>query len=510
MANPGFKRNSIRPSDWAVLAALSLCVLAPIWIVRYPAIQDYWNHLLKAKIVSDYADVSLGYSRFYRILLLPIPNIASTLVLAAAMKLFAPMTAGKLFLSAYALALPLAARYLVRSAGVQYRPLQYIGFALVYNPCFWGGYIDFCMGAAAALTATGFWLRIGNKPSLRNGLAYLALVLLTYLTHFWSFALLAVVTGVLAIGESNRKRALWIGCAVVCGILLVAYARSTSERLSVGYYGASYTLSMARNFLSMPRLASQDVDTAHLASAAALIVVRLLLLGALVATATRGRSRLLWAATVLLMLYPVLPNQLGRMYEPGQRTLVVVPVILAGAATARLSARMDRVLWALVLSCAVLPALFAAKSWRAKDVDLAAYHEALRRIPPCSSVLHVITVDAPPLKWPAKLLGSDAYRAEAFFGAVYNIEKGGFYLHTFTTGMVKVRTGASPVRPWFIMDCGFEWPSWLKSNLSAVRRYYPYVVVVGSGREVDEVLGSDYGCRFRHGEVELLAKRRSI
>jgi len=510
VTNPECKRDSIRPVDWAVLAALSVCVLLPIWIVRYPAAQDYWNHLLKAKIVADYGDAGLGYSRFYRILLLPIPNISSTLVMALAMKLFAPMTAGKLFLSAYALGLPLAARYLVRSAGVHCRPLHYIGFALVYNPCFWGGYIDFCMSAAIALLAVGHWLRIGVNPPPRSCAACLALALLTYLTHFWGFALLIVVTGLLAIGESSRKRALWVGCTVLCGIMLAAYARGTSERLSAGYYGASYTLSMVRNFLSMPRLAGQEADGAHLASAATLIVIRLSLLGVLTAEAVRQRSRMLWVAAILVALYVALPNQLGRMYEPGQRTLVFVPVILSAAVITRSSARTARALWALVIGCALLPALFAARSWRAKDADLAAYHDALRRIPSGSSVLHVITVDAPPLEWPAKLLGSDAYRPEAFFGAVYNVEKGGFYLHTFTTGLVRVRDGASPVRPWFIMDSGFEWPRWLKSNMDMLRRSYEYVVVAGPRRRVDRVLTPDYERVLRRGEIELLANRGKI
>lgn len=510
MTGSARKRSVMRPADLAVLALLSFCVVLPIWIVRYPAAQDYWNHLLKAKIVADYGDPGLGYSRFYRILLLPIPNIASTLVMALAMKLFAPMTAGKLFLSAYALALPLATRYLVRGAGVQFRPLEYIGYAMVYNPCFWGGYIDFCMSAAIALLAVGYWLRIGNRPPPRKSVAYLALVVLAYLTHFWSFALLTVITGLLALGESNRKRALWIGCVAVCGLMLAAYSQGTSERLSVRYYGASYTISIVRNFLSMPRLAGQEVDATHLASAAALIALRLSLLSALIAQALRGRSRMLWVAAALAALYLALPNQLGRMYEPGQRTLVFVPVILAAAVVARPSLRWERVLWALVVGCAVLPALFAARSWRAKDVDLLAYHHTLQRIPSGSRVLHAITIDAPPLKWPAKLLGSDAFRPEAFFGAVYNVEKGGFYLHTFTTGMVKVRDGASPVKPWFIMDCGFEWPTWLRSNRDVVERSYDYVVVVGPRRQVDEVLRVGYTRQCRQGQVELLINRSGI
>lgn len=487
-------------ADWLVFAILSACVLIPIWIVRYPAPGDYWNQLLKARIVANYADPFLGYSRYYQISFLPIPNMASTLVTALLMKLFAPMIAGKLLLSIYAITFPLSSRYLVRCAGVRFRPLEYIGFTMVYNPCFWDGYIDFCLSAAVAQFAIGYWLKNRDVLHLRHVAAYLALALLTYFAHFWGFVVLMGVTLLLAVGECRAKRLLWLGTAGVAAVLLFIYSRGTSERLSIYYFGATYTLSLARNFVSLPRLAGLPADAAHFASAAVLTAIRLSLLGLLFTLAARTKNRLFWVGLVLLVGFFFLPNQLGRMREPGQRTLVFVPTILAAAVAAYPTRRTARALSLLVLGCTGFAVLFAGRAWVEKDRQLSVYHDALMQIPAHSRVLNVVTLSSPYLNWPWKMLGGDMYRSEGFFGANYNLEKGGFYLHTFTTGVVKVRKGASPVRPWFMMDSSFEWPEWLRANMGVVSRNFDYVVVVGPADKVEPLLLANFvPCRQLNG-----------
>lgn len=493
--------------DWLVLAVSLVCVLLPIWIVRYPAAADYWNHLLKARILADYGNPSLEYSRFYQISFLPIPNMLSPLALAMLMKIFPPMLAGKLLLSIYAIALPLSARYLVRSAGVSFRPLEYIGFAMVYNPCFWDGYVDFCLSVAIAQFAIGYWIRTREVVRPRNAAAYLTLALLTYFTHFWGFVVLSAVTAMLAIRESKAKRLLWIGSAAIALPLLLIYSHGSGEHLSIYYFGVTYTLSLARNFLSLPRLAGLPADAAHLTSAAVLIAVRLALVALLITLAARTRNRLFWVGLALMVGFFLLPNQLGRMREPGQRTLVFAPALLAAAVAIYPTRRAARAVSLLMLACIGFAVLFTARAWVAKDRDLSAYREALMTIPTHSRVLNVVTLASPYLEWPWKLLGSDMYRSENFFGANYNLEKGGLYMHTFTTSVVKVRNGASPIRPWFMMDSGFKWPQWLDSNRMTVRRAFDYVVVVGPRTQVAGVLLLDFEPCWQGRGVEVLKRR---
>jgi hypothetical protein len=506
VTGPQAKNSSTKPLDWLAFALSCTCVLLPIWIVHYPAAADYWNHLLKAKIVADYDNPALGYSRFYQITLLPIPNMTTTLALALLMKVLPPLTAGKVLLSTYAIALPLSARYLIRGAGVRFRPLEYIGFTMVYNPCFWDGYVDFCLSVAIAQFAIGYWLRTRDvRPG--NATAYLALAFLTYFTHLWGFVVLFAVTGMLAVRESRGKRLLWLGSAAIATVLLFIYSHATAERTSISYFGLTYTLSLARNFLSLPRLAGLPADAAHLASAALLIGIHLALLVVLVVLAARTKNRLFWIGVVLMVGFFFLPNQLGRMREPGQRTLVFVPTILAAAIATYPARRTARAVSLLMLGCIGFMLLFTARAWVAKDRDLAVYHEALTRIPAHSRVLDVVTLASPYLEWPWKLLGSDMYRSENWFGANYNIEKGGLYLNTFTTSVVKIRDKASPVKPWFVMQSGFQWPRWLNANRMTVRRAFDYIVIVGPRRQVAGVLLLDFEPYWRGRGVEVLKRR---
>lgn len=502
------KQSATSRPDWVTLCALSALVLLPIWIVHFPAAADYWNHLFKAKIVADYADPALGYSRFYEISFLPIPNMASTLIMALLMKLAPPMTAGKVFLSLYALALPLSARYLVRSAKVPFLPLEYIGFALVYNPCLWDGYIDSCLSVAFGLLAIGYWLRMRDRVTPANAMCYVALALATYFTHLWGFAVLVAVTALLALGEAASKRLLWLGLGLIGAALLAVYSHGTSERLSIDYFGLTYTLSLARNFLSLPRLAGLPADPAHFSSVALLITVRLALAVALIAVAWKQKNRLFWIALALTVSFFLLPNQLGRMREPGQRTLIFAPVLLAAAASVYPNRRQGRVLSFLLFGCIGLGIVFTARSWIAKDRDLSVYHQALMRIPAQRRVLNVVTLQLPTLEWPWKVLGSDTYRSENFFGANYNIEKGGLYLHTFTTGIIKVREGAAPLRPWFIMDKSFSWPVWLERNYELVEGNFDYVVVVGPRDRVARTLRRGFAPCWRGDGVEVLRRVR--
>ena len=492
-----------------LLFSLIALMLIPIWIVQYPSLQDYYNHLLKAKVLLDYSNSAMNYSNFYSIVHLPVPNSASTLVMAFLMMFFQPMVAGKIFLSIYVVLFPLSAMYLIRAAGSEIRPLHYIGFAFVYNPCFLGGYIDFCLSAAVVQFAVGYWLKTRNQINFGVGVKYTGFVLLTYLSHFWGLAILLGITGLLMLRESHARKLLWISCAVLAAALLGVYSRVTGERLTADYYGFTYLISIIRNFLSLPRLGALPMDSLHLATAGTLIILRLGLLVSFLYLALKRRTPLFWITVLMAVGYFIVPTQLGRMYEPGQRILVMIPALFAASVAAMPTKRITNMLAIIMAICIVLPVAAATVFWGREDRNLVDYSSVLSRIPAHKSVLHVIMLPAEELTGLRKLAGSDVYRPEGFFGANYNIQKGGFYLHTFTTGIVKVRPEIAPVSPWFIMQENFFWPDWLEKNHSVVSRNFDYIVLVGASDRAYKVLQTKYKKQFKTGYVELLVRRGS-
>ena len=469
-----------------------MCVLVPIWFVHYPPLQDYWNHLLKARILADYSNPSLGYSQLYRLSFLPTPNAASTLVMAMLMKFFSPDISGKVFLSICAVALPLSTRYMVRCSRVGIKALEYIGFTVVYNPCFWQGFIDFCLSVAIAQFAIGYWVKTRDKVSPVVAAKYLLLVLLTYFTHLWGVVVLTGAVFILCLWETRSRKLLWLGAAAMIGVLFMVYSSGADERSAVEYRGLTFTLSILRNTIAFPRLLGPTDGAFQIGASTIMICTRLALFSLLAVLAWKRRTPLLYVSCGLVALYFALPAQLGRMYEPGQRTLLFLPALLAASVAVRPPRLHSAILQVLILSSGLVATAATLWVWMAKQPDLQNYYQALAAIPPHKRVLNVVTLKCPRLSGPGKLAGSDAYTAEKFFGAIYNIEKGGYYPGTFTTGMIKVRAKTPRMIPAGQTADVIDWPKYIAANHDELTRHVDYVVVVGPSSGVGGILRRTY------------------
>src|SRR5215471_1607051 len=94
--------------------ALTLALLVPLWVVRYPPFQDFPQYVALARTLADYRSPSLGFQHYFSL------NFDTYV-------LFAPLVAAKLVLSIAIVATPWGLRILLRSIG---RPTVYAGFAL--------------------------------------------------------------------------------------------------------------------------------------------------------------------------------------------------------------------------------------------------------------------------------------------------------------------------------------------------------------------------------------------
>src|ERR1035441_5642758 len=83
---------------YAALLVVLLMVLAPIWIVKYPGMVDYPNHLVRCYILAHYHDNPLWQQR-YLLDLSPLPNLAIDLIVTPLLRILPLIVAGKVFLS---------------------------------------------------------------------------------------------------------------------------------------------------------------------------------------------------------------------------------------------------------------------------------------------------------------------------------------------------------------------------------------------------------------------------
>ena len=89
-------------------------LLAPIWSVAFPPLLDYPNHLARSFVLAHLHDPAFTFSRFFRADWGAYPYLGMDASLAVLGRLFPIETAGRVFLSLCALALPAAAWFFLR------------------------------------------------------------------------------------------------------------------------------------------------------------------------------------------------------------------------------------------------------------------------------------------------------------------------------------------------------------------------------------------------------------
>ena len=172
-----------------VAAVLTLANLLPIWLVRFPPLQDYPNHLLTAHIIAHYDDPNFDYAQNFVLSWRPVPNMLADIIMAGLAHVVSTPLAGKLVLSLYIIFFPVSIFYLVTAVGGNTPLAGFLSFPLTYNWFFNMGFLNFCLGLPLYFFAVGFWwkTRSGPRNRVRRAVVLGLLTLLIYLSHFVTF-----------------------------------------------------------------------------------------------------------------------------------------------------------------------------------------------------------------------------------------------------------------------------------------------------------------------------------
>src|SRR5581483_5201553 len=128
---------------WAVVGTFVAASLLPLWAARFPAMQDYPQHLFAARVISSLGDPALNFKQFYSTHLHVTYSLfyAVTALLARA----APIeVAGKVALSLYAVLVTAAVVRLRReNRAAGWGPLLFYPLAL--NQQYFLGNVNFLL-----------------------------------------------------------------------------------------------------------------------------------------------------------------------------------------------------------------------------------------------------------------------------------------------------------------------------------------------------------------------------
>ena len=212
---------STRLATALLLVLLAIALLLPLWIVRYPPLLDYPDHLARSFIVAHLNDPAYRFRDLYVTEWGPYPYLGMDLSLIILQKLLPAETAGRVFLSICVLGLPLAGWWFLRQANPGHDWLALWVLLTSYGLFFLEGFVNFQLGMAMSLLAVAAYLRYVKRPGPARFALLVLLVTATYFSHLISFGLAGFIVLVHSLAEKLEwRRRLWLWASFVPGVLL--------------------------------------------------------------------------------------------------------------------------------------------------------------------------------------------------------------------------------------------------------------------------------------------------
>jgi hypothetical protein len=185
----------------AAFAVSAVAMVLPIWIAKYLPLLDLPNHLAAVAVWHYHDDPKWGFARFYDLNLVPLPYWAHYYTVHLLTYVTRSVeVANKIFLTAYALALPAGAWALARRFG-RSPWLALFAFPLVWNFNLGDGFIAYCAGFAAVPLALVVVDRHCAEPTWQRALAVALLGTLTYFFHLLAYVLFLVSAGLVVLAQ---------------------------------------------------------------------------------------------------------------------------------------------------------------------------------------------------------------------------------------------------------------------------------------------------------------------
>lgn len=204
-------------------ALLCLATVAPLWIVRWPPIQDLPQHLAAIRVLHDYTEPRLEFERYFDLSLSRTQYLTVYLAADLLAYLVGITAATKLLLSAAIVATPYALRSLLRRLGRDPGAALF-ALPLTYNAHLILGFLNFV--AAIPLLFAGLSLALKLRAGYARSSAVLlsGVALLTFYTHVVPFALLLLGGSLLAVERNARASARLIVPLVPAVVAAIAWA----------------------------------------------------------------------------------------------------------------------------------------------------------------------------------------------------------------------------------------------------------------------------------------------
>jgi hypothetical protein len=178
----------------AALAAATLLIVSPLWLVKVPAMPDYPAHLASFHLIGGLANDPV-IAKFWRIEWAPIPNLASETIVPLLAKLCGYRVATKLFLTLATLLWAIGPALVQRALTGRIGVTALAAALFAYNANFMWGFFNYHFASGLALVAFAGWIASGAWPAWRRASVLMLALLPIYFSHVFGAALLLLLIG---------------------------------------------------------------------------------------------------------------------------------------------------------------------------------------------------------------------------------------------------------------------------------------------------------------------------
>jgi hypothetical protein len=400
-----------------LFVVLALLASAPVWIVRYPPLQDLPDHLATIRVVHSLHDPAFGFGDL-TVSFRETPYMAYYVLADLLSYVLGVRGANVLLMSASLAGTPLAMWAFLRATGRDPRAALLV-IPLLYNVLWMLGLLPFMFGVTLLFVA--LWLAAIHieRPSRGTALGFGGVALLLLLTHLLPFALFGL--GLLTLLPwTDLRRAARAALPVAPALALLAWYTVFSRTGEVLREGASSPAPPPAAIFGRAYFWSTDILVGS-ADEWCFIALVLLLLAAFGLGATRepprlGRLFFLVPMACFLAMF-VTPDGRGSIMLLSQRFPSLFLITMVPCVPWPRGERLARGFTAAAGAIAVAAVVVVSASFvQIEAKELGEFDEALAAMPPRKHVVGLV-YDA----------ASKVVRSSAFiqFVSYYQLEKGG-------------------------------------------------------------------------------------
>lgn len=183
-----------------LILTLLILHLIPIWTSKFIPTQDGLNHIYNAYILKDYNNPEYTKLReVYYLNARPYPNWGAHAFFYLAIHVIPPLIADKLFVSLCITLLPLSLFYFLKQIDKSLIFFGFLGFLYSYNGFVNLGFYGFALSFSIYFFSLGYWWKFRHNMRIKQAAILNLLIAATYLSHFFSYAMLLLSISLLAL-----------------------------------------------------------------------------------------------------------------------------------------------------------------------------------------------------------------------------------------------------------------------------------------------------------------------